>query len=58
MKAVRIYKHGGLDNLIYDDIPQPECLSKDGCDASKSRRSAKNNSKLKRVSIQQFLANG
>ena len=43
---------------IYKGKYQPECLSKDGCDASKSRRSAKNNSKLKRVSIQQFLANG
>ena len=27
MKAVRIYEHGGLDKLIYDDLPQPDCLS-------------------------------
>ena len=25
MKAVRIYEHGGLDKLIYDDLPQPDC---------------------------------
>ena len=25
MKAVRINEHGGLDKLIYDDLPQPEC---------------------------------
>ena len=25
MKAVRIFEHGGLDKLIYDDLPQPDC---------------------------------
>ena len=25
MKAVRIVEHGGLDKLIYDDLPQPHC---------------------------------
>ena len=25
MKAVRIYEHGGLDKLIYEDLPQPDC---------------------------------
>ena len=25
MKAVRIYEHGGMDKLIYDDLPQPVC---------------------------------
>ena len=25
MKVVRIYEHGGLDKLIYEDIPQPKC---------------------------------
>lgn len=25
MKAVRIDEHGGLDKLIYDDLPQPDC---------------------------------
>ena len=25
MKAVRIDEHGGLDKLIYDDLPQPHC---------------------------------
>ena len=27
MKAVRISKHGGLDALTYDDIPEPDCPS-------------------------------
>ena len=27
MKAIRIYEHGGLDKLIYDDLPQPDCLT-------------------------------
>ena len=25
MKAVRIYEHGGLDKLIYDNLPHPDC---------------------------------
>ena len=25
MKAVRIDEHGGLDKLIYDNLPQPDC---------------------------------
>ena len=27
MKGIRIYEHGGLDKLIYEDIPNPECKS-------------------------------
>ena len=27
MKAVRISKHGGLDALTYDEIPEPNCPS-------------------------------
>lgn len=27
MKAVRIFEHGGLDKLIYGDLPQPNCPS-------------------------------
>ena len=27
MKAVRISNHGGLDELVYDDIPEPDCPS-------------------------------
>ncbi len=27
MKAVRISKHGELDALAYDDIPEPDCPS-------------------------------
>ena len=27
MKAVRIYEHGGLNKLIYDELTQPDCTS-------------------------------
>ena len=27
MKAVRIYEHGEIDTLIYDDVPEPPCPS-------------------------------
>ena len=26
MKAVRIIEHGGIEKLIYDEIPEPSCL--------------------------------
>ncbi|SVC73061.1 uncharacterized protein METZ01_LOCUS325915, partial [marine metagenome] len=25
MKAVRIIEHGGIEKLIYDEIPEPSC---------------------------------
>ena len=27
MKAVRIIEHGGIEKLIYDEIPEPSCFS-------------------------------